>query len=114
MMSARWNPWKITAIGLGLAMTTALIIGVGAANWSRRDEAQKPTNARLAPVTPTAAVATPQALPSQAVIDTCNQQAAREAPQNKSTELVINENRKSDERYRAAYGSCMQSRGHTS
>jgi hypothetical protein len=160
MMSAGWNPWKITAIGLGLAMTTALIIGVGVANWSGRDEAQNPTNARLGPVTPAAVGAAPQALPSQAVIDTCNQQAAREAPQSKSTELVkdgaigavigaavgaaggaivdggsgagkgaviggvlgagggalygVNENRTSDERYSAAYASCMRSRGHTS
>jgi hypothetical protein len=53
------NPWKVTAIGLGLAMTIARIIGVGVANWSGREEAQKPTKTRLAPVTPAAVVAAP-------------------------------------------------------
>jgi hypothetical protein len=41
MMSTGWNPWKITAIGLGLVVTTALIIGVGVANWSGREGTQK-------------------------------------------------------------------------
>jgi hypothetical protein len=88
MLSTGWNPWKSTAIGLGLAMTTALIIGVGVANWPGQEGTQKTTKTRVAPVAPAAAVAPPVALPSQAVVDTCNQQAAREAPQSKTTELV--------------------------
>lgn len=118
MMSSAWNPWEITAIGLGLVMTIALIIGIGVASWSGKEEV---------------------ALPSQAVIGTCNQQAAREAPQNKTTELVkdgaigavlavgaaggaiVDEGEgagkgavKFDERYRAAYADCMRSRGYAS
>jgi hypothetical protein len=43
---------------------------------------------KITAITPAAVVAAPPALPSQAVIDACNQQAAREAPQSKTTELV--------------------------
>jgi hypothetical protein len=115
---------------------------------------------RVAEVTPPAAVAPPAGLPSQAVIDACNQHAAQVAPQSKTTELVtdgaigavvsvavgaaggaiagggsgagkgaviggvlgagggalygINENRKSDERYRTASAGCLRSRGYAS
>ena len=160
MMSSAWNPWKGTAIGLNLVVTIALIVGVGVASWSGKDETPKTTTARVTPAATPAVVAAPVALPSQAVIDTCNQQAAREAPHNKTTELVkdgaigavlgaavgaaggaivdggpgagkaaviggvlgagggalygVNDNRKSDERHRAAYANCMRSRGYAS
>lgn len=153
MMSTGWNPWKVTAIGLGVAVTTALIIGVVVANWSGQDAPQKTTQTRGAQVAPVG-------LPSQSAIDACNQQAAQAVPQSKTTELLkdgaigalvgaavgaaggaivdggsgagkgaviggvlgagggalygVNENRKTDERYRAAYASCMRSRGYTS
>jgi hypothetical protein len=160
MISTGWNPWKITAIGLGLVTTIALIIGVGVANWSGREESPKPTKTRVAAVTPAAVAAPSATLPSQAVIDACNQHAAQQAPQGKTTELVkdgaigavigaavgaaggaivdggsgagkgaviggvlgagggalygVNENRKTDERYGAAYATCMRSRGYAS
>jgi hypothetical protein len=119
MMRSARNPWEITTIGLGLVMTIALIIGVGVASWSGKEGA----------VT----------LPSQAVIGTCNQRAAREAPQNKTTEpvkdgaigaviavgaaggAIVDAGDgagkgavKSDERYRAVYADCMRSRGYAS
>jgi hypothetical protein len=166
MTSTGWNPWKMTAIGLALVVSAALITGVVVANWSRHDGPQKvaasaaSAKTRVAEVAPPAAVAPPAGLPSQAVIDACNQQAAQAAPQSKTTELVkdgaigavvgaavgaaggaivgggsgagkgaviggvlgagggalygINENRKTDERYRTAYASCMRSRGYAS
>jgi hypothetical protein len=156
----------MTAIGLALVVSAALITGVVVANWSRHDGPQKvaasaaSAKTRVAEVAPPAAVAPPAGLPSQAVIDACNQQAAQAAPQSKTTELVkdgaigavvgaavgaaggaivgggsgagkgaviggvlgagggalygINENRKTDERYRTAYASCMRSRGYAS
>jgi hypothetical protein len=166
MMSTGWNPWKMTAIGLGLVVATALIVGVVVANWSGNEGTQKKvvtsaatTKTHVAQVAP-AAVAAPVGLPSQAVIDACNQQAAQAVPHSKTTELVkdgaigavvgaavgaaggaivdggsgagkgaviggvlgagggalygVNENRKSDERYRTAYASCMRSRGYVS
>jgi hypothetical protein len=166
MTSTGWNPWKMTAIGLALAVGVALITGVVVANWSGHEGTPKvatpaaTTQTRVAQVAPPAVVAPPIALPSQAAIDACNQQAAQSVPQNKTTELVkdgaigavvgvavgaaggaivdggsgagkgaviggvlgagggalygLNENRKTDERYRAAYASCMRSRGYTS
>jgi len=166
MTSTGWNPWKLTAIGLGLVVATALISGVVVANWRGYEGTQKvvtsaaTTKTRVGQVAPAAVVAPPVGLPSQAVIDACNQQAAQAVPQSKTTELVkdgaigalvgaavgaaggaivdggsgagkgaviggvlgagggalygVNENRKSDERYRAAYASCMRSRGYAS
>lgn len=158
MTNTVWNPWKMTAIGLGLVVATALIIGVVVANWSGQEGTQKVV---VTPsVTPAAVAAHAVALPSQAVIDACNQQAAQTVPKNNTTELVkdgaigavvgaavgaaggaivdggsgagkgaviggvlgagggalygVNENRKTDERYRAAYAGCMRSRGYTS
>ncbi len=157
MTSTGWNPRKMTAIGLGLVVATALITGVVVANRSGDEGTQKAvtsaatTKTRAAEVAPAAVVAPPLGLPSQAVIDACNQHAAPAAPQSKTTELVkdgaigavvgaaigaaggaivdggsgagkgaviggvlgagggalygVNENRKTDERYRAAYVS---------
>ena len=165
MMTTGWNPWKMTAIGLGLVVSAALITGVVVANWSGHERTQKvaasaaSAKTRVGEVAP-AAVAPPVGLPSQAVIDACNQQAAQAVPKSKTTELVkdgaigavvgaavgaaggaivdggsgagkgaviggvlgagggalygVNENRKTDERYRVAYASCMRSRGYTS
>ena len=166
MTSAGWNPWKMTAIGLGLVVATALITGVVVANRSGYEGTQKggtaaaTTKTRAAEVAPAAVVAPPLGLPSRAVIDACNQHAAQAAPQSKTTELVkdgaigavvgaavgaaggaivdggsgagkgaviggvlgagggalygVNENRKTDERFRVAYASCMRSRGYAS
>jgi hypothetical protein len=111
MADDRYNPWKLTAIGMGLVVVVAVITGVVVANWSGREverKAQAPDAATLpaathqaspgarvasAPVTPrpiAAASAQPQptAVPSQVTIDACNQQAAQAAPRNKTTELV--------------------------
>ena len=163
MVSTRWNPWKVTAIGLGLTVAVALITGVVVANWSGREGARKvevpgaTTKTHVAQAPPAAVSA---GLPSQVVINACNQQAAQAVPQSKTTELVkdgaigavvgaavgaaggaiagggsgagkgaaiggilgvgggvlygMNENGKTDERYRTAYASCMRSRGYTS
>lgn len=171
MTTTAWNPWKMTAIGLGLSVAVALITGVVVANWSGREvtrTAEIPaatTQTHVAQVPPAAqappaAVHTAPALPSQAAIDSCNQQAAQAVPHSKTTELVkdgaigaavgaavgaaggaiagggsgagkgaiiggllgvgggalygVNENRKGDASYRAAYAGCMRSRGYTS
>jgi hypothetical protein len=165
MTTTAWNPWKMTAIGLGLSVAVALITGVVVANWSGREvtrtaEIPAATTRTHVAQAPPAAVHTAPALPSQAAIDSCNQQAAQAVPQSKTTELVkdgaigaavgaavgaaggaiagggsgagkgaiiggllgvgggalygVNENRKGDERYRAAYAGCMRSRGYTS
>src|SRR5689334_6612245 len=101
MTGTGWNPWKLTAIGLGLAVAVALITGVVVANWSGHAATQTvatPSSATpktrvaqitpAAPAAPPAAAAAPVGLPSQATIDACNEQAAQAAPQSKTTVLV--------------------------
>jgi len=120
MTSTGWNPWKMTAIGLGLVVVTALLTGVVVANRSGYEGTQKGATAVVAP---------PLGLPSQAVIDTCNQPAAQAdggSGAGKSAVIGgvlgagggalfdVNENRKPDERYRVAYASCMRSCGYAS
>jgi hypothetical protein len=173
-----WNPWKVTAIAMGLVMATALVTGLVVANWTgtdrdRKTEALKapapaadtPTKAALRPSTPartvTAQAPGTPAVPTQAAVAACNQWAAQQAgSRDKTVDTVkdagigalvgaavgaaggaiadggkgagkgaaiggvlgagggtlygLNENKKHDENYRAAYASCMRSRGYTS
>jgi hypothetical protein len=173
-----WNPWKVTAIAMGLVMATALVTGLVVANWTGTDHdrttetlkpaapaADTPTKAAPRPSTPARTVTgqatnTPAA-PTQAAIAACNQWAAQQAgSRDKTVDTVkdagigalvgaavgaaggaiadggkgagkgaaiggvlgagggtlygLNENKKHDENYRAAYASCMRSRGYTS
>jgi hypothetical protein len=96
-----WNPWKMTAIGLGLAVIVAVVTGVVVANWSGSDgerKAEMPTiTARAAAPKVTTQVTTPApapvtrtaSVPSQAAIDTCNQQAAAQTSQRSKTKEVV-------------------------
>jgi len=100
-----WNPWKMTAIGLGLAVITAVVTGVVVANWSGPDVKHKAETPSVAArpaatarsTTPDPAAATqpaaapqPAALPSQATIDACNQHAAASSsPRSNTKEVVI-------------------------
>ena len=69
MTSTGWNPWKMTAIGLGLVVSAALITGVVVANWSGHERTQTvaasaaSAKTRVAEVVPPAAVAPPAGLP---------------------------------------------------
>ena len=95
MAEQGWNPWKLTAIGLGLVVTVALVTGVVVANWSGRDVSRSAATPggtgrsasthAPAPV----AVAQPPSLPTQATIDTCNQQAAAQSSQRSNTKEIV-------------------------
>jgi len=115
-MMASGNAWKIATIGMAvvtMSLATALVVGHVSVPESRAEVRE--TVAKKPP---------PAAM--QAVIDTCNQRAAAEAPLSDSTEAItdlvpgagtlygLNEKRKGDERYRAAYARCMRSRGYLS
>jgi hypothetical protein len=168
-----WNPWKATAIGLALVMSTALITGLVVANYTgsdrdRKSEAKTSSEKTYSAAKPPARTASTQnthqattpMVPTQAAVDACNQWAAQQTgPQDKTMEVVkdgavgavvgaavgaaggavagggkgagkgaaiggvvgagggalygLNENRKHDERYRAAYAACMRGRGYT-
>src|SRR2546425_907186 len=186
MADNAWNPWKMTAIGLALVITTALVTGLVVAYRTGREperrtdapaEVSKPappptTGARpgqtaeprvaapmAAPPTVAPSSAIP-AVPTQAAINACNQYAAAQVGQrDKTVETVkdaaigallgaavgaaggaiadggkgagkgaaigsvvgvgggtlygLNENKQNDQRYRAAYATCMRSRGYS-
>jgi len=93
------NPWKLTAIGMMLVATTALVTGVVVANRSKPDE-RKPVGAitpepAARPATP-AHVATPAhaaapapAVPKAVVVKACNEQAAAASgPRDKTMDTV--------------------------
>lgn len=172
MADGTWNPWKLTAIGMALVATTAVVTGLVVANWSGstpgKPEVKAETSAsparpheRVAPRSMASAPAqpAPAAVPTQAAIATCNEQAAAAAgEQNKTTEVVkdaavgaligaavgaaggaiadggkgagkgaaiggvagagggtlygLNQTKKHDETYRAAYANCMRAKGY--
>jgi hypothetical protein len=106
MAGSDWNPWKWTAIGMGLVGATAIVTGLVVAQWSggpssrlaaestvaraeapaaRRAESTAPApRAASGPVTSAA-----PRVPTQAVIDACHQSAATQVGQrNKTVEVV--------------------------
>jgi hypothetical protein len=165
-MNQSWNPWKFTAIGMGIVLATALVTGIVVAKWGGGETETAVQSPAASPrvaqttVTPESRPAAP-AVPTQAAIDACNQHAANQVGQkDKTMEVVkdaaigavvgaavgaaggaiadggkgagkgaaiggvvgagggtlygLNENKKQDERYRAAYSSCMRGRGYSS
>jgi hypothetical protein len=107
LTNSGWNPWKATTIGLLISIGVALVTGLVVANWtgSRSDTAapvaqrqrMAPAPApnapvRTAPVSRAPAqrsVAATPTVPSQAVVDARNQQAAKQVgPHAKTMEIV--------------------------
>lgn len=97
MSEIRSHPWKFTAIAMALISVTALASGLVVANWSSRESQQKAEMPAASPTTvaepqasrPATTTATPPAAPAapprvagpppQAVVNACNEQAARQA-----------------------------------
>ena len=168
------NPWKLTSIGMAVAIVSALVTGLVVANWTGSDRAAQEQKAAVQDQKPAAQeqktqhkaqatqthVASAPGVPTQTAIDACNKYAASEAgSKDKTMEVVkdgaigavvgaavgaaggaiagggkgagkgaaiggvvgvgggtlygLNENKKNDEKYKAAYSSCMHSRGYT-
>jgi hypothetical protein len=82
MADERWNPWKMTTIGMALVIATALVTGLVVANWYSPDaprpsvapNASAPAPAHTAPAPVRAAAKKPTAADVQA----CNDQAKAE------------------------------------
>jgi hypothetical protein len=96
VLNSSWNnPWKLTSLGLGLVVATALATGLVVANWTgtESDEtaAVEAGSGRTAPrvassQVPAAAPAVPtQSAPTQSAIEACNQYAASQAGQRDKT-----------------------------
>jgi hypothetical protein len=94
-----WNPWKMTAIGMGLVVATAVITGVVVAYWPAAPPAASRTATTATAHVAAAPVGTPQrsvpapvahpqpaALPSQSTITACNEYAA--TTRDKTIEVV--------------------------
>jgi len=90
------NPWKMTAIGMALVVTTALVTGVVVANRSKPDERPAKSIGAITPepaarpATPAHATAPPApAVPKAAVVKACNEQAATASgPRDKTLDTV--------------------------
>jgi hypothetical protein len=91
-MNQSWNPWKITAIGMGLVLGTALVTGIVVAKWggSETETAVPSASPRVAQgaVSPAPRPAAPS-VPTQAAVDACNQYAANQIGQKDKTMEVV-------------------------
>jgi hypothetical protein len=98
MTNGSWkNPWKLTAIGMGLVVATVLVTGLVVANWSGRESDKRVVDVspgRAAPrvaTSPATGVPTSPAagVPTQSAIDTCNQSAATQAGHRENTKDTV-------------------------
>ncbi|MBI2526601.1 MAG: hypothetical protein HYY95_07870 [Candidatus Rokubacteria bacterium] len=69
MTDEKWNPWKLTALGLALVASTALVTGLVVASWGPSDEPGAPSTPRTGTARHVAAV------PTAADVEACNQYA---------------------------------------
>jgi hypothetical protein len=86
MIDESWkNPWKLTAIGMGLVIASALVTGLVVANWTGQESDKKASvvtsdRTGIYSTSPTA-----PAVPTQSAIAACNQSAAAQAGQREKT-----------------------------
>ena len=91
MTDRSWNnPWKLTAVGMGLVIATALATSLVVANWSGKEADSKKTAEVTSSGRPASRVAgtsapSAPAVPSQSVIASCNQSAASQVPSRDKT-----------------------------
>jgi hypothetical protein len=96
-MDNSWNnPWKLIAIGMALAIVTAVVTGIVVANRTGTKPTQEvatTTAAGKPPAAPTAPASTSprpaSTIPPQAAIDTCNKYAATPPSQREKTIGVV-------------------------
>src|SRR3989442_9122371 len=89
------NPWRLTAIGMGVVAATALATGMVVASRSKPEDkpvAVQPApaeRARVEGARPVAAATAPARVPDQTIVKACNDQAAAATgPRDKTTEGV--------------------------
>jgi hypothetical protein len=93
MTNGSWkNPWKLTAIGMGLVIATVLVTSLVVANWSGRESDKRVVDVspgRAAPRMATSPTSPAAGVPTQSAIDTCNQSAATQAGQREKTKDTV-------------------------
>ncbi len=90
MSHQRWNLWKLTAIGMAVVFTTALITGLVVANWVGNQQAKPVAEAprgQVSGVVSPRIVPSHVARPSASDIAACNQYASSMAG-DKTTETL--------------------------
>jgi hypothetical protein len=99
MADSGWrNPWKLTAIGMGLVIVTTLVTGLVVANWAGSQADRKAAERSTTPLPPAAQVTRPHpvaaptpasTVPTQAAVDACHQSAATQVGQRDKTVQVV-------------------------
>jgi hypothetical protein len=94
MTNKSWkNPWKLTAIGMALVIATVLVTGLVVANWKGQASDKKVVDVTPGRATPRAATApaapTAAGIPTQSVINTCNESAGAQAGQREKTKDTV-------------------------
>lgn len=96
-----WNPWKVTAISMFVALGVALVTGIVVAGFTGSLPGERngtPTaKSALAPRVSSDPRLASQAsdpartavVPTQAAVDACNRYAAAQAPQDKTKEVLV-------------------------
>ena len=124
-MSNSWSPWDLTPSGMGVVIAAALIIAMIIAQWSKHrdvivetspvqvDATSDGSAAPAMPRDPAPVASARSGAPTPAAIAECNRYAAnRIGVKHKSVE-DLDETKKSDERFRRAYATCVRSLGYT-
>ncbi len=76
MMEGRWNPWKLTAIGMALVVAAAVITGLVVASWNSKEKGEPVAQqAKAVTAPPGGAVQRAAVKPSASDIEACNQYA---------------------------------------
>ncbi len=93
MADSGWNnPWKLTAIGMGLVIVTALATGLVVANWSGKDSDKRvaeTTSSHPASRAAGSEARPASAVPTQSAIAACNQYAATQSgPRDKTVDTI--------------------------
>lgn len=79
MSDDKWNPWKLTTIGIGLMMATALVTGLVVASWHANEKPETAERPRVAASAPAAHPAPRQvaATPSSSDVEACKAASSR-------------------------------------
>jgi len=110
-MSNSWSPWDLTPSGMGVVIAAALIIAMIIAQWSkhRSDGSAAPAMPR----DPAPVASARSGAPTPAAIAECNRYAANRIGVKGKSVDDLDETKKSDERFRRAYATCVRSLGYT-
>jgi hypothetical protein len=90
MTNGSWkNPWKLTAIGMGLVIAIVLVTSLVVANWRGRESDKRVVDVSPSRAAPRMATSPAAGVPTQSAIDACNQSAATQAGHRENTKDTV-------------------------